>query len=553
MSQSTENLKEIRQSILGIAFKFDFSVKLTSPGVYSRLRNLDIDALATYFHEWTHYIQYLSTSLGDCAAELERNLHLTKWKLCLELAKLSSKPLPIPITKLLLEDESIQNNPVIVSLINSVKILVECQKILHKKWSKEIVKIQLDQIRKTKPFNLDFENNALIYTTEENQITLPISISQIFEHAATANELIIRQGIVSSQYFNSQYFDYFALFLYLYQENQIDFIQISPNQWQITLPDMPAENGGATGALTLIYACCQIALMLYMHPRFVSPDLLENNSGNTGDISAEWIAQTSAFMNSSAHAFLKLILNLGYIKNILDTPGNHLNSAWLDVIDNICISLELLPYSKVLALQLSRAQNAEKTINERLVLSSTSLKDQEMFIRKLTQGQGLTIEQQSIVLSFHTLYTDLFYKRSTSSFQVLMENPNASIVPLSAEDKFPIPYIYALTDDGMRRVAACFLSKTPPNLIEIPYNVMSYYQEDHRVIDKILFDNDCACYRTDEGTDREYARASRAALECPHFAKCFDKPKNSLIGFCEYDGWKEVVARYMNFYSIMRD
>lgn len=58
--------------ILGLARQFDFVIRLFENDAFARLQQNERQILAVYAHEWTHYFQFLSTSLGTFAAQTEK-------------------------------------------------------------------------------------------------------------------------------------------------------------------------------------------------------------------------------------------------------------------------------------------------------------------------------------------------------------------------------------------------------------------------------------------------------------------------------------------------
>lgn len=256
--------------ILGLARHFDFVIKLTEHDSYQKLINGDVSALATYAHEWTHYIQYLSTSLGDLLAETERNIYNMKNLLAFEISRTLRGKISIPLVNLL-DSGLYPKNENIKNYIQNLKILATCQTVFHSSWNGQAHNIDsnLSTIRLQRPFKLDAYSGTLIYTPDGKPPQIfRISATQIFEHAAKAIELVLENGIFSNNLFQPEFFDYFGLFLYLYQEGFINFETAGDNIWRVTLSDLPADKGGTFGALMLMFICCQVALTLYSHPNF---------------------------------------------------------------------------------------------------------------------------------------------------------------------------------------------------------------------------------------------------------------------------------------------
>lgn len=109
---SSENPRFGKQElkILGLARHFDFLIRLCERDAYHKIINGDTEILATYAHEWTHYIQYLSTFLGNFLADNERNIHFTKHALVILVSKALAGIFTTPVLDLLYSDDRLLDN-----------------------------------------------------------------------------------------------------------------------------------------------------------------------------------------------------------------------------------------------------------------------------------------------------------------------------------------------------------------------------------------------------------------------------------------------------------
>jgi hypothetical protein len=324
---------------------------------------------------------------------------------------------------------------------------------------------------------LDPKAGSLVFTPANGEaIILKISAMQIFEHAAKANELILSKGVFSGHLMRTEYFDYFALVLFLYQEGQVEFIRVGQQSWRITVPDMLPDNGGSVGALMLIYACCQIALMIEVHPNYYSPELVEKMRMNVDNTyTSESPRFVEAAMKSSAFAFCTLMENVALLRYYSDTS----QEDWLTIVDRVCRDLGLPPYSKALEVQLSVAHQTQQSVESQLpdITPEHLTSKEDQLIALLSRRNELSQEQWEILTNFKKLYIQYFFQRSAVATRVLIENPGASATPLLFAENFPSPYVVLETGKGARRIIVRFPWQEGHTYFEIPAFIMSFFQE----------------------------------------------------------------------------
>jgi hypothetical protein len=250
----------------GIARAFDFVIKMPEDDAYQKFRTSDPDFLTTYVHEWTHYTQFLSTSLGSFAAELERNIHLSKQLLAIRLSQVLRGHVSIPLRNILTTDNDAIRHPEVAATISTLRLLTACRQTLDASWSGQLPSfpIDLEYVREKRPLKLDPECRQLAFTAPNGILyDLRITARQMLEHAAKANELLFRRGVLDSSQINSSTLDYYGLLLYLYQEEHIGLEHQRGTSYRVLGKPRFSDPTGTVPALMLIFTCCQLSLMLY--------------------------------------------------------------------------------------------------------------------------------------------------------------------------------------------------------------------------------------------------------------------------------------------------
>ncbi len=259
---------ESQSKNLGLARQFDFWIKLTSPNAYSSFRSGDLSLLPVYAHEWTHYVQFLTTSLANLVAETERLLFFSKLQLVIFTSAASSGALAPPIESMLKERDDFQADPRIRPTINNISSLTGRVQALCVPWAELICDeaFNLEMLRK-RPFRLDLSERCLIYNSNSgSEVHLPITATQLLEHAAKANELMLTGGNIRIKGLVPSMFDYFGIFLYLVQEGRLRLVSVGTGVVRMELTSGNDARVRMLGALICMYASCQISQMLYVDP-----------------------------------------------------------------------------------------------------------------------------------------------------------------------------------------------------------------------------------------------------------------------------------------------
>lgn len=121
--------------------------------MYHKIIKGNTKILATYAHEWTHYIQYLSTFLGNFLADNERNIHFAKHALVILVSKALAGRVTMPVLDLLYSGDMLLGNSEIRYYLKTLEILVACQSAACQSWSEEVrgISLSLDEIRERVP------------------------------------------------------------------------------------------------------------------------------------------------------------------------------------------------------------------------------------------------------------------------------------------------------------------------------------------------------------------------------------------------------------------
>jgi hypothetical protein len=544
-----DSLSQPELRILGLTRQFDFLIRLSEPGAYHKIINSDIEILATYAHEWTHYIQFLSTSLGNFIAENERNIYFVKNTLVMLISKALAGKFALPISELLHSNSKLLGNSEISHAVETLKILAACRSTVCWSWSKEVngISLNLEEIRERCPFKIDIESGSLVFIcTDGSERSLRVSATQVLEHAAIANELMLGRGIRLRRLLCPELLDYFAFFLFLYQEGEIEFLSIDKDILIPRIPGFLSGDIGSSAASALMYTCCQISLMLYLHPKYLPKNIVEKDSKN--ELSPKSYKLVEAFRKSSVFAFCTLINNFSLVQCLIDEKL----TQSVDSIDKVCEHLGLPKYSKLLQMQLSTAQRTEKDIKQvwSIDLNKAFYKALELESswkgRKLSPRETDDLERKWS-LDLGQLHASYFAQRATIAFEVLGKESGPSIFPLLYADNFPSPYILVESEAGERRMVIRFPWQKQPRVLEIPYDFLRLYYWNDMIINKLFFDKDLACYRTNQGMNYEEARAERAAIGCPHFDSCYKRKKDTLLGFCEFSEWKQGALKMIHY------
>ena len=514
-------LQQNRYRILGLARRFDFTISLTVDGAYEKLKSGDKSIVGLLVHEWTHYVQYLCTSLGNYMAELDRLILVTRLNLVISaIAALSGKP-SLPVVQSIETETAVRADLRVRRHLSTLEHLMQSYNMLHCSWVDRMPdeKLNLDEIRRSRPFALDFERRALTFaTTGAEKSVLPISALQLLEHAATANELLSNGGRIDKSYLTSSMADYFGLFIYLYQEGHIDIVLSGTSATELELRASVKGRVSNAQFFMFIYTCCQIALMLY-DERFGEE---ENGVGSADDFAA-------ARVRSSAGVLIKFLQNYDVVLNILLTDNGGKAKSILAALDASCGRLKLSSYSGMIAKQITRSQEALTKVREGKTPFSWNF-----------------VARNSNSLDDHDAsFEGYFFKRSLSAFRALLESDGASVNPVSHADKFYSPYLLVETPTEARRLVVGFPWQESPMFEPIPSAILTHYRELFMVTDKVLLDADLACYLST--SDFESARVNRASFGCPHFGECFYREKRSLLDFCTFEDWRRIAEYDFDF------
>ena len=543
---STFDLSTRDAKITGLARRFDFTISIPSNNSYHLLtKKPAANSIGLLAHEWTHYLQYISTSLGSYLAETDRQILAAKLNLVLHtyaaLGEVPSAPLVDQIDgDRRLRAASIQR------FVTLLKTLVGDHSTLSASWNVDFTfpLFSLQRLRDEKPFSFDEETCSFLYSDVRGEKhAFQITALQILEHAAIANELIVEGFQLDLTYLSPKMLDYFAFYLYLYQEG---FLSIYVDEQQgkllfaandfdgITLEGNTIRLSGTNDVAAVVmqaYTICQLALMSYER----------DDSDTAGNEMVQAIATfAERRMQVSARTLINLLTNFAWMRDILATDNDKASTSLFETLDAICQGVKVGKYSEMVKSQLSRAIKGEEMA--RLSDSPFSIS----FDDNVDSGREEPFEG-----SFEGNY----FRRSVLAFKALSEEENANINPLMYADKIPSPYV--MVDDGSqtRRVIFSFPWQKSPAILRIPSSTLSYYREMSMLLDKRIFDSDLACYRS--GDSKEIARSQRASFGCPHFDSCYAKKKERLDEFCDFEEWKRIAAGMIAFFQrggeVLRD
>lgn len=457
------------------------------------------------------------------------------------VSKTLAGKLTLPISELLHPNSKLLGNSEISHAVETLKILAAYRSTVCWSWSKEAkgISLDLERIRERRPFKIDIESGSLVFIcTDGSEKQLRVSATQILEHAAIANELLLGRGIKLGQLLCPELIDYFAFFLFLYQEGEIEFLSIDKDTLIPRIPGFLSEDMKSYAASALMYACCQISLMLYLHPKYLPENIVETDTKN--ELGPKSYELVEAFRKSSVFAFCTLINTFSFVRCLIDEKL----TQSVDSIDRVCEHLGLPKYSKLLQMQLSIAQRIEKNIKQVWSVDINKVFDRALKLESSWKGRTLSPSEiddlkRKWSLDFGQLHASYFAQRAIIAFKALGKESGPSILPLLFADNFPSPYILVESEAGERRMVIRFPWQKQPMVLEIPYNFLRLYYWNDMIISKLLLDRDLACYRTNQGMNYEEARAERAAIGCHHFDSCYERKKDTLLGFCEFSEWKE--------------
>jgi hypothetical protein len=483
--------------------------------------------MATYAHEWTHYFQLLGTSLGNYAAELETNAWLMKHYLLVQVAIAARGKLTFPVMRMLERDDRLCEVPRVAEAVEAIEELCRARNHLYCSWViDEKEDFDLGKIRTRRPFSLNAEQGTLRFASEDGRIIdLRISGLQLLEHAARCSEAIIHGGTLTSDLLRPQALDYHGLFLFLYQEGHIDF-RSGDGIFQIVLPGMeslPSKEAAASTLLTwsFLFTCFQVALMLYLDPK-----VHQESTKRSQD--RPWVQEEfcKACVLSSSRAICRLLSIFGVAREFLHDSSKGAKDN-LESLDRLCGTAELPSYSRMVKYQTERANRAVKEAGTRFRFNNAELE-------KMSSRWSLDGYQRGIIQDLPNTYSEYFFGRSAEVFAALCDNRNLTTNPVFNCDGVPCPWVLVYSESGERRLNFPFPWQKTAKLTDTPRNMISHFQEQSMLVEKMLFDEDLACYRAN---DLDVARFSRASFNCPVFDDCFNRAKDTVLGFCAHSEW----------------
>jgi len=516
---------ESQQRILGLARQFDFVIKLTSPNAYSSVVSGNPSVLPVYAHEWTHFVQFLTTSLGNLVAETERLLFFVKFQLVMFTSAASSGELALPLQSMLRDRPHLQSDPRIRATIGRISSLAGRMQALCVPWGKLLCSeaFNLEMLHKKRPFHLDTSERCLIYRCNSgSDMYLPITATQLLEHAAKANEIMLTGGNIRIDELVPTMFDYFGIFLYLVQEGRLCLVDVRPGVVRMELTSGNDAQVRTLGALICMYASCQISQMLYVDTEGERTAEHEND-----EFSVKFVEER---LRASTTVFCRIIESFDTVASMLDRG----DLSARDRVEELCRTLHLPSYHAALIMQLVRTRGAIETVTP----DEKPTGEEVLYYSALRSAIGAALKvgaDDTPPVQFSELYKSLFLERSLAALEVLVQSPETSINPLFHSEGLPAPYVVFETDQGARRTILRLPGQGEPKVMPIPKPWMSHFLEQSMLIDKILLDRNLACYR--DGVEEEEARVSRASLGCPHFVECFRRPKTDRLGFCTKTDW----------------
>ncbi len=518
--------------ILGQARHFDFWIKLGIPNPLAAVQSGDRQAAALYAHEFTHYVQLLTSSLGNLVAETERVLFFLKWALLYQVTGAAGGALELPVLEMLKRRPQIAENGQVRESMSFASAYSDAMGALCTSWVGLVKEEHFDPrtLRERRPFRLDSDARSLVYTRlSGDEIALPITALQLLELGAVASELLMSGGIILEGKLTAQMADYYGALLFLVQEGHLLLRPLGSGKVRVQLAGSGPDNVLMLGAAISLYVCCQVSQMLYA-------DKLDDGGARLQTPFPQSVPAKFARdrMSASAGVFCRLIGRFGEVASILDrgalTPEER--------IELLCASLGLPSYSAMVEHQLRRARQAIDKLPpddhdhtwaelEQAILSATA---------KVVGEEAQRID----AIDMNEVFRALFLRRSAVALEALQTHPEASISPILHPDDLPVPYIVYETNEGARRAMVAMPWQKRPRFLEIPKSVMSYFAETAMLVNKALFDTNLACYRDTQSRDE--ARIGRASLGCRHFEECYDLPKEAPIEFCRQEDWTRVAS-----------
>ncbi len=514
--------------ILGLARQFDFVIHLLQQDAYARLRAGEREILSIYAHEWTHYFQFLGTSLGNFAAETELNCFHLKMNLLVQTSIATSGTLEPPVLDMLKHDRQLLHRPRVRAAADALAVHCQVRSRLYSKWDvqENPPYLTLEDVRRRRPFALDHASGTLTYKRDDGSIVcLRISLRQILELAAKCNQTIVTGGVFTVGLLRKDLLDYHGLILFMYQEGIVDIVT---NDELFTVALAGHEGPEAVlFTLTTIFLTCQIALMLYLVPAFHGQ---YHETALEDPASLEKIEFAQGCMASSAYVLCVLISQLHRVADHVLQAIAKPDESSLQSFDALCSSLQLPLYSAVLEGQAERARQAAEEASRRPPFAL------DVDLTKLKTLDAFSPDQIALLRDLPAQYSDLFFRRAALVFSALLRDPAASFNPLFSSDAVPLPYVLVDTPMGRRRLGIKFPWQSHPTVVEIPFGLTSYYFEASMIVDKLLFDSDLACYMTHR--DRGAAETTRASSGCQSFDWCFGREKKTTIDFCQHKSWR---------------
>jgi hypothetical protein len=260
------------------------------------------------------------------------------------------------------------------------------------------------------------------------------------------------------------------------------------------MPGYPASDNSTGIALALIYACSQISLMLYLHPKYIPKGIIDVDS-RTG-LGQQSPMLSDVFRRSSAFAFCTLIDNFSLLQDLI---GKELTAS-LASIDKVCERLGLPKYTEQLQMQLSVMQEQKLNLEQMWSFDAKEVFPVALDLESMWKGDEISPEEieylkQNWSLNFNSkIHVSYFVERANVAFKASEKEAGQSIFPLFFADGFPSPYILVDSKAGERRMMIKYPWQKQPTILPIPYNFLRLYYWNDMIYNKLLYDEDLACY-----------------------------------------------------------
>lgn len=536
---------EANRTLLGFFKPLDFAIRLSGENpLREAFHDQNPVAQLAFYHEWVHYLQFISTAFGRQISYARRVTTLMR----LRLLTACSTPINLPLAKWLAEKRQGAASLEVVAMLRQLEATELSWSHFHVDWSESIRKVatackakpllNVAYLRQHAPISLDLTEGAFVFSLPTGEaVRFPVSAYQICEFMAFA----VEQDLANRQHFRGRFgpaidgylaidspahLAYTMPTLYLSQYASLEPVQFDP-----------AFNPLLTGLIVVCF------LSLHMDVEYVQ---------RVGDKEGPRVNELGPFRYPGR--FLVRLLKCLVDDFNINADRDFIDGNWMRLFDKMCGLISWPSFTGVYKLAWERAGLDLATLGVRLPGIDLDLErytfDVKGIMKSVSEYNNLGLENDMLGLLAPVLERE--YAESLKAFWTIWNMPHAIAFPhtLFRHNKLPLPVIFYPASDG--QLMTYRFDKVRLGGDELPFSMLdkesaySLWVYRH-FLDKIWYGQDLGCFwpeKRQEFYDSINYCDYSTKEECLARFEELDPTRNSPgpLDHCVSPEWKQLVV-----------